>query len=142
MQPITTQSEDKLDVVLKPSRFFWGLASVVILVISALLVATTVQWRQAQALEKAAKLQDDSITAMVTNLEREIWRFDSVMNRAPMTDTDLDTERLLRYDILLSRVNLLIKSPSLSRVHHREEYTFLVPRLLDWMAASTPLVDT
>ena len=47
---------------LAPSRFFWGLAFVAVLVISALLVATSVQWRQAQALEAAARLQDDSFT--------------------------------------------------------------------------------
>ena len=38
------------------------------LVISALVVATTVQWLQAQALEVAARLQDDSFTAVTMNL--------------------------------------------------------------------------
>ena len=129
-----------------PSRFFWGLAFVAVLVISALVVATTVQWRQAQALEVAARLQDDSFTAITTNLERELWRFDAAMTRADlarpgMMPPDFATERSLRFDILVSRVDLLLNSPSLERVHHREEYTALAPRLLSWVARSTPLAD-
>ena len=131
---------------LAPSRFFWGLAFVAVLVISALLVATSVQWRQAQALEAAARLQDDSFTAITTNLERELWRFDAAMTRVDlarpgMTPPDFAAERSLRFDILVSRVDLLLNSPSLERVHHREEYTALAPRLLSWVARSTPLAD-
>ncbi len=131
---------------LTPSRFFWGLALVAILVISALVVATTVQWRQAQALEAAARLQEDSLTAMTTHLERELWRFDAAMTRANLdpsdqTSSDLATERSLRFDILVSRIELLLNSPSVERVHHREEFASLVPRLLNWVARATPLVD-
>ncbi len=131
---------------LAPSRFFWGLALLAVLVISALVVATTVQWRQAQALEAAARLQEDSLTAITTNLERELWRFDAAMTREDlaqpdMTQPDLATERSLRFDILVSRVDLLLNSPSVARVHHREEYTALAPRLLNWVARTAPLVD-
>jgi hypothetical protein len=119
---------------------------VAVLVISALVVATTVQWRQAQALEAAARLQDDSFTAITTNLERELWRFDAAMTRAGlarpgMTPTDFATERSLRFDILVSRIDLLLNSASRERVHHREEYTALAPRLVSWVARSTPLAD-
>jgi signal transduction histidine kinase/ActR/RegA family two-component response regulator len=131
---------------LAPSRFFWGLAFVAVLVITALVVATTVQWRQAQALEAAARLQDDSFTAITTHLERELWRFDAAMTRADlarpgMTPTDFATERSLRFDILVSRIDLLLNSASRERVHHREEYTALAPRLVNWVARSTPLAD-
>jgi signal transduction histidine kinase/CheY-like chemotaxis protein len=131
---------------LAPSRFFWGLALLAVLVITALVVATTVQWRQAQSLEAAARLQEDSLTAITTNLERELWRFDAAMTRADLaqpdlTQADLATERSLRFDILVSRVNLLLNSPGVARVHHREEYTALTPRLLHWVARATPLVD-
>ena len=131
---------------LAPSRFFWGLALLAGLVITALVVATTVQWRQAQSLETAARLQEDSLTAITTNLERELWRFDAAMTRADLaqpdlTQADLATERSLRFDILVSRVHLLLNSPGVARVHHREEYTALTPRLLHWVARATPLVD-
>ncbi len=139
-----SESEGPQDLAL--SRFFWGLALVAVLVMSALVVATTVQWRQAKALEAAARLQEDSLTAITTNLERELWRFDGAMSRADpgqlnMTQSDLATQRSLRFDILISRVHLLLNSPSVARVYHREEYTSLTPRLLDWVARSTPLVD-
>jgi signal transduction histidine kinase/ActR/RegA family two-component response regulator len=140
----TPEAEGPQD--LAPSRFFWGLALLAVLVISALVVATTVQWRQAQALEAAARLQEDSLTAMTTNLERELWRFDAAMTREDlaqpdMTQPDLATERSLRFDILVSRVDLLLNSPSVARVHHREEYAALAPRLLNWVARAAPLVD-
>jgi two-component system, sensor histidine kinase len=131
---------------LTPSRFFWGLALVAVMVISALVVATTVQWRQAQALEAAARLQEDSLTAMTTNLERELWRFDAAMTRSDgdsteMSPTDLAKERSLRFDILVSRVDLLLNSPSVARLRQREEYTTLAPRLMNWVSKAAPLVD-
>ncbi len=131
---------------LTPSRFFWGLALVAVMVISALVVATTVQWRQAQALEAAARLQEDSLTAMTTNLERELWRFDAAMTRSDgdspeMPPTDLAKERSLRFDILVSRVDLLLNSPSVARLRQREEYTTLAPRLMNWVSKAAPLVD-
>jgi signal transduction histidine kinase len=97
-------------------------------------------------LETAARLQEDSLTAITTNLERELWRFDAAMTRADLaqpdvTQEDLAKERSLRFDILVSRVNLLLNSPGVARVHHREEYTALTPRLLHWVARATPLVD-
>jgi two-component system, sensor histidine kinase len=126
---------------LAPSRFFWALMLLASLVIAALVVATTVQWRQAQALEAAARLQEDSMNSLITNLEREMWRFDAAMGRTEASAQSLSQERSLRFDILLSRVNLLLNNPSLSRVQHREEYRSLVPRLEAWVAVSTPLVD-
>ncbi len=146
MQMLEATPETEGPQHLAPSRFFWGLALVALLVITALVVATTVQWRQAQSLEAAARLQEDSLTAITTNLERELWRFDAAMARADLaqpdvTQADLATERSLRFDILVSRVHLLLNSPGVARVHHREEYTALTPRLLLWVARATPLVD-
>jgi hypothetical protein len=68
MQTRDTTPETPRPKGLAPSRFFWSLAFVAVLVISALVVATTVQWLQAQALEVAARLQDDSFTAFTMNL--------------------------------------------------------------------------
>jgi signal transduction histidine kinase len=146
MQTREAQQDAEGPQNLTPSRFFWGLALLAVLVITALVVATTVQWRQAQSLETAARLQEDSLTAITTNLERELWRFDAAMTRADLaqpdvTQADLATERSLRFDILVSRVNLLLNSPGVARVHHREEYSALTPRLLHWVARATPLVD-
>ena len=146
MQTLDATPDSEGSQHLTPSRFIWGLALVAVLVISALVVATTVQWRQAQALEAAARLQEDSLTAITTNLERELWRFNAAMTRvdlgqSDMTQPDLARERSLRFDILVSRVDLLLNSPSVARVHHREEYTALAPRLLNWVARTAPLVD-
>lgn len=139
--PSTRTKTATVALDLSPSRFFWALVLVASMVITALLVATTVQWRQAQALEAAARLQEDSMTSLITNLEREMWRFEAAMLRPEAPNPSLSSERSLRFDILYSRVNLLLNNPSLSRVEHREEYGVLLPRLLAWMSASTPLVD-
>ena len=146
MQANDATPDSKGSQNLTPSRFFWGLAFVAVLVISALVVATTVQWRQAQALEAAARLQEDSLTAMTTNLERELWRFDAAMTRVDLvqpdlSQSDLASARSMRFDILVSRVDLLINSPSVARLRHREEYTALAPRLLNWVTHAAPLVD-
>ncbi|WP_396436148.1 ATP-binding protein [Limnohabitans sp.] len=146
MQTLDATPDSEGSQHLTPSRFIWGLALVAVLVISALVVATTVQWRQAQALEAAARLQEDSLTAITTNLERELWRFDAAMTRvdlgqADMKQPDLARERSLRFDILVSRIDLLLNSPIVARLHHREEYTVLAPRLLNWVARTAPLVD-
>jgi hypothetical protein len=146
MQRREASPEAEVTQNLAPSRFVWGLALLAVLVITALLVATTVQWRQAQSLEAAARLQEDSLTAITTNLERELWRFDAAMTRGDLAQPDvpqedLATQRSLRFDILVSRVHLLLESPAVARVHHREEYTALTPRLLLWVTRATPLVD-
>ena len=141
MSPTETAQATDAENNLVPSRFLWGLAFIAALVMLALVVATLVQWRQAQSLEAAARLQEDSLTAMTTNLERELWRFDAVMSSGQEASADLARERALRFDILLSRVDLLLNSPSVARVHHREEFSLLVPRLLHWVAQATPLVD-
>lgn len=141
MQSHETVAEALGPLALAPSRFFWALALLASLVITALAVATTVQWRQAKALEAAARLQEDSMTSLITNLEREMWRFDAVMAKADADVQSFSQQRSLRFDILLSRVNLLLNNPSLSRVEHREEYQALLPRLEAWVAVSTPLVD-
>lgn len=123
------------------ARFFWGLTLWTALVITALLVATHVQWRQAQALQMAARLQEDSPTALITNLERELWRFAAAMRPTDLTSAEQSRERALRFDILVSRVDLMVNSPSLSRLHHREEYTALMPQWVDWVAQASPLAD-
>lgn len=141
MQPSDAAHHSETDHSTRPTRFFWGLALIAALVVLTLTVATTMQWRQAQSLEAAARLQEDSLIAMTTNLERELWRFDAVMSRGPETPPEQTQERALRYDILLSRVELLLNSPMVARVQHREEYSLLAPRLLDWVARTTPMVD-
>jgi signal transduction histidine kinase len=124
-----------------PSRFFWGLILVAMVVMSALVVATTVQWRQAQALEAAALLQQDSPTAITTHLERELWRFDAAMTRTDGTPPEWAAERAERFAMLVSRVDLMRNSPSLAGVRHRLEYKDLSPRLHNWVARAQPLVD-
>ena len=141
MQTSGTALDPEAGKNLVSPQFLWGLVFIAGLVMLALVVATTVQWRQARSLEVAARLQEDSLTAITTHLERELWRFDAVMSRGQVVHPDLAKERALRYDILLSRVDLLFNSPGVARVHHREEFSLLAPRLLDWVTRSTPLVD-
>ncbi|WP_299512578.1 hypothetical protein, partial [uncultured Limnohabitans sp.] len=100
MHPSAAVSEVENPSNLAPSRFFWGLAWVAAGVIAALVVATTVQWRQAQALEAAARLQEDSMSAIITNLEREMWRFDAAMVRLDAPPETMSMERSMRFDIL------------------------------------------
>ena len=71
MQTLNATSDPEGSQHLTPSRFIWGLALVAVLVISALVVATTVQWRQAQALALRPDLQIEMLRGNVdTRLRR------------------------------------------------------------------------
>ena len=122
-------------------QYVWSLITVVSTVILALSVAVWVQWRQAQSLEAAARLKDDSVTAMTFHLEREVWRFKAIMSAKEDWTQATDRDRALRLDILLGRIELLRTSPTTMRLHPLDEYQMLMPRLEQWAQKAASLVD-
>lgn len=122
-------------------QYVWSLVTVVSTVILALSVAVWVQWRQAQSLEAAARLKDDSVTAMTFHLEREVWRFKAIMSSKEDWTQASDRDRALRLDILLGRIELLRTSPTTRRLHPLDEYQLLMPRLEQWAVKAASLVD-
>jgi two-component system, sensor histidine kinase len=123
-------------------RLFVGCLSLVVgIVVFALAVATVVQWRQAEFVESAARLKDDSLTVMTFSVEREIWRFNAAMQPHQAGALAADEELALRFDILLSRIALLRNNPTVARLYKSDEYRDLMPKLEHWVYRATPLVD-
>lgn len=114
------------------TRRFWawlGLAAG--LMLAGLLVLMSIFLRQARLAEEAAQLQADSVTALVFQLEREFLRLRYTLALASVADTTTtDWDALgLRNDIFLSRLELLLTSPSVDRLRDASEYQTAVPHL-------------
>ena len=74
----------------------------------------------------------DATTALAFQLEREGMRLASELGRQPKdADSPEDEDSLrLRFDIFLSRIDLMQSNPSTALIEHRREYT-LIRQLLD-----------
>jgi len=127
----------------KATQRFWawlGLATA--LMLAGLAVLMGIFLRQARLAEEAAQLQADSVTALVFQLEREFLRLRSAVALAgldsPATDWDALT---LRHDIFLSRLDLLLTSPSVDRLRDAPEYQEAVPHLQQLAAQMLPWME-
>ena len=87
------------------------LGTVAMAVVMAVLLV--MQLTQNRAIRQGSEMRVDSLTAMVFQFEREFLRFrqtlDSTVNGVNPPDPD---ELTLRYDIFISRLNLLRENPS------------------------------
>ena len=99
------------------TRWLCGLGFLAFFLTLISLVAIGVQWRQGQELELVAQWQQESNTAEITQLERELWQFDSAMTRTDSAPLDLTTEQGLRFNALDKRVTLLCDNKNLARLH-------------------------
>lgn len=103
------------------------------------IVMTWVFVRQSQSAEEAARLRSDSITALTFQMEREFMRLNTQLALALDTKTRPDWDELtLRFDIFISRINLLRDNPSTDKLQDRPEYAALIPRLADLTEQADP----
>ncbi len=122
-------------------RFLLWLSLTTLLMAVGLAVMLAVFLRQARSVEETARLQTDSITALTFQFEREFLRFRAELGQSLQTRHEPDWEQLgLRYEILLSRVDLLRDSPSTSRLRDKPEYLTLLPRLETLVKQVDPLM--
>jgi len=129
----------------KATRRFWAwLALATALMLAGLLVLMGIFLRQARLAEEAAQLQADSVTALVFQLEREFLRMRggvALAGEAPDTATDWDA-LTLRLDIFLSRLDLLLTSPSVDRLRDTPEYQAAIPHLQALAERFQPWMDS
>jgi hypothetical protein len=122
-------------------RFLLWLSLTTMLMAVGLAVMLAVFLRQERSVEETARLQTDSITALTFQFEREFLRFRAELGQSLQTRHEPDWEQLnLRYEILLSRVDLLRDSPSTARLRDRPEYHALFPQLEALVARIDPLM--
>jgi signal transduction histidine kinase/ActR/RegA family two-component response regulator len=111
------------------------LGAITMAVVMAVLLV--MQLTQKQAIRQSKEMRADSLTAMAFQFEREFLRFrqtlDSTVNGVNPSDPDALT---LRYDIFISRLNLLRENPSTVALLARPEYLKALP-LLDQLITRT-----
>ncbi|MDD2546470.1 MAG: ATP-binding protein [Burkholderiaceae bacterium] len=94
---------------------------------AVLLVAQLVQ---SATIQQSATLRMDSLTAMAFHAEREYLRLRQSLDHMVHTpETSAVDDLRLRYDIFISRLNLLHASPSFSVLRGQMEYASLMPEL-------------
>ena len=88
------------------------------------------QLTQSRAIRDSAEWKGDSITALTFQLEREFLRAREALEAAVNhNDQDTTDALTLRFDILMSRVELLRDNPSVAPLMNRPEYLTTLPRL-------------
>lgn len=123
-------------------RFLLWLALVTAVLAVGLLITLGAMLQQARTAEGTIRLQDDSSTAFTFNFEREFLRFRNELSLAlyrPPTQANWDQVQL-RYEILLSRAELLHQTPSIAPLRASPEYEGLTLRLNTLLKSVDPLM--
>lgn len=122
-------------------RFVLGLSFTLAALAAGLALLTAVFIRQSATVEEAAKLQTDSVTFMTFQFEREFLRFRSEL------DINLNGRQApnwaqlqLRYDILLSRIQLLTDNPTIRALKNETEYMQALPKVSALIDSLEPLM--
>jgi hypothetical protein len=126
-------------------RFRLGLSLTAALLAVAFAIMLAVLMRQNRTAEEATRLQGDSITSLTFQLEREFLRLrsDLALTLRGSGRSQPDWEAVtLRYEIFLSRIELLRDNPSTFKLRTRSEYQELMPQLERLIADATPLLST
>ena len=124
-------------------RFLLGLSLTAALLAVAFAIMLAVLMRQNRTAEEATRLQGDSITSLTFQLEREFLRLrsDLALTLRGRGHSQPAWEAVtLRYEIFLSRVELLRDNPSTFKLRARSEYQELMPHLEQLIADATPLL--
>lgn len=126
----------------KHRSFLAGLFVITLLMAVGLAVLLAAFLRQAESVERTARLQGDSITQLTFQMEREFLRLRTELALGLARPSGEQWEQVtLRYDIFLSRLNLMRDNPSTAMLAERPEYRQLVPMLESLMERAAPMMD-
>ena len=115
------------------------------LVLSLLLAATLaplgwVQWKQYRLLEDVSTHQVDAIMWQAYQLERELGRLEHALMEAAAAPAQADGFELLeRYEVFLSRIDLLTKIPRRDLLEGAPEYTAALNQIQAFTSLAEPL---
>ncbi len=122
-------------------QFLVGLSIATAVLVLGLTAIMVLFQRQARSVEEAARLQADSVTALSFQLEREFLRFRAQLTTVVRAREAPDWDELvLRYEIFLSRADLIRNNPSTVKLRARTEYTDLLPKLDRLVERADPLM--
>jgi len=124
-------------------HFVLGLAVTLAAMALGLALLTAVFVRQSATVEETAKLQTDSVTFMTFQFEREFLRFRSELDSNLYGRQAPNWPQLqLRYDILLSRIQLLAGNPTIRDLKSETEYTQTLPEVSALLDTLEPLMES
>lgn len=94
-------------------------------------------------LSKAKNLAEmDATAALAFQLERESMRLTSELGNVLHDEATADLDQLLlRYEIFLSRIELIKSNPSMVLIEHRSEFATINQILQDFQALAEPVFD-
>ncbi|HAX20698.1 MAG TPA: hypothetical protein DCY64_10485 [Hydrogenophaga sp.] len=117
----------------------WALALSLLLAIT-LVPLGWIQWRQYRMLEYVSVNQVDSIMWQAYQLEREMGRLEHSVMEAIQAPGPVDGYALLeRYEVFLSRIDLLTKIPRRDLLETSFEYTATITKIEAFVALADPL---
>jgi len=120
-------------------RRHWTLAILALLFVT-LTPLGWIQWRQVRLLDNVASNQVDSIMWQAYQLERELSRLDDAVHSAQMEPDKADPWSLAeRYDIFLSRIDLLTKIPRRDLIEGASTYSGAQQQLAGFTQMADPL---
>ncbi|MFW5332639.1 ATP-binding protein [Hydrogenophaga sp. ZJX-1] len=97
-----------------------------------------IQWRQFRLLDDVSNNQVDSIMWQAYQLERELGRLRQSLTHAGSPEVDGET-LVERYEVFLSRIDLLTKIPRRDLLEASYEYTTTVALINDFVKIADPL---
>ncbi|WP_066261237.1 ATP-binding protein [Hydrogenophaga flava] len=117
----------------------WALAISLMLAIT-LTPLGWIQWRQYRMLDDVSTNQVDSIMWQAYQLERELGRLEHAIMDALQSPGTVDRYELLeRYEVYLSRIDLLTKIPRRDLLEASFEYTATMAKVKDFNKIADPL---
>ncbi|QBM30074.1 ATP-binding protein [Hydrogenophaga pseudoflava] len=117
----------------------WALAISLLLAIT-LTPLGWIQWRQYRMLDDVSTNQVDSIMWQAYQLERELGRLEHSIMDALQAPGTIDGNQLLeRYEVYLSRIDLLTRIPRRDLLEASFEYTATMARVKDFNKIADPL---
>ena len=122
-------------------RYLLVLALVTGLLGLGLTITAITVWQQSRYLERTARLQADSVVAMTFQLEREFLRTRHALQMALTQGAGAEWSTVQqRFDILVSRIELLRENPTVERLARTDVYQQLWPELQTLHAKTDPLL--
>lgn len=117
----------------------WAAAIVGLLVVTLTPLAW-IQWQQFKMLDNLSTNQVDSIMWQAYQLERELSVFDTRLHEATISPEEVDPYALTeRYEVFLSRIDLLTKIPRRDLIEGTTEYAQTIASIDAFVAQADPL---
>ena len=123
----------------KWNRRHWAVAITLLLTLT-LTPLGWIQWRQVRVLDDMSRNQVDAIMWQAYQLERELSRLDQAIHKAQMNPATTDPWALLeRYEVFLSRIDLLTKIPRRDLLQKSPNFADVQSRLELFTHTADPL---